>query len=1017
MRSKSIHMAVLTNHRVKLRHHRAFVSMAFLLVLGLFIIVATSPAAALNPIQLENEDQGTAEWIPTVGDPAHQLEGYASLTSVNAGQSISFFIDSKDTQFSLAIYRLGYYQGRGGRLMTSVETLEGRRQPLASADPVSGLVECRWSNPYILNVPSNWTSGYYVAKLTAASSGVQRLIPFIVRNDDRFSDLMVQSSVASAEAYNSWGGKSLYAFNSSDGAAAAKVSFNRPFDDSDGAGQVLTRELNLAAFLEKEGYDVVYSTDLDTHERPAQLLLHHGFVAAGPDAQWSDEMRHNVGLARARGISLAFLSARDGDWPVRFEPSAVNGAPDRTIASANIYSYSSQPDDDPVDGDIVIADATNWLFANTSLFNGSVLGGLLGIATGQSSNDASMSAGSIELAHSPYVMTDGATQFSNMTVSNAASGATIFTAGTDQWSFGLSDLSPRSPIPSRVNSAAQQITRNLLARFINGNGGGAQNAASLISSSSSPSSSGSTQTANPADTQLAMQVATKRATITGVDELRKPITTASTSKVKTAVAVAAFGAKCDSSSDDSAALQSAISASGNGILQLPEGNVTCVSNQPLQITAPIAIDLNGSTLRFSGAGGGACAQGSGGQLQIRQGGAGAVTIKNGSLTTSSTSAGCVINVGQAGVFTHPVMIDNVAISGAPGNTGTIGIYLNNTGEFSLTRSSLYFNLQQDVVGRNAVNVATIAGNTFGPLLNPANYQVDIQNPQSVLLQNNTHELGPNGVNFSGAGYGNQIQSIWAGDTAATGAWIHIGAGVSSTKISGFMAGANLAGSIGVQVDAGASTGEISGLTLQAFDTGLSLAGQGWSVGGNSVTGMSYGIRAMATNLRIYSNQIIDGTAGGFGISLEQPYEDAINNNYQIGGGAVSMRCAAPGLVIQEQLANIPPYCLAGNIVTAVDGRWISMGGGTIGNLGAPTAPAMSLSEGNAIGAIAPASGAFSTLKVSSSIQVGYPLIDPSGGRAAKLGRIGTAGPKGAAQNTWLEMKDSAGKSFWLPVWR
>jgi hypothetical protein len=821
----------------------------------------------------------------------------------------------------------------------------------------------------------------------------------------------------------------------------------------------------MAAFLEKEGYDVVYSTDLDTQERPAQLLLHRGFVAVGADEQRSDEMRHNVGLARDRGISLGFFSANDADWPVRFEPSAMSGAPDRTMVS--LSTRISQTDDEPVDGDIVIADASNWVFANTGLSNGYVLGGLLGFAIGQSHSEAPMLPGGVELAHSPYVMTDGATQFSNMTIANAASGATVFAAGTDQWSFGLSDVSPRSPSPSRVNSGAQQITRNLLARFINSNSNGAQAAAPLTITSSNSSGStqlvsgmvsdalqkaasvtatcwiasdanisgahaglanftrivgtnyltdciDSTQPMIPADTQLVMKVDTKGGTITGVNDLRKSTTASS---IKTAVAVAAYGAKCDSTSDDGNALQSAISASANGVLQLPQGNVTCVSSQSLQITAPITIDLNGSSLRFSAAGGGACAQGSGGEIQIRQGGVGGVTIKNGNVATSSTGTGCLINVGQAGVFTHPVAIDNVVISGAPGNAGTVGIYLNNTGEFSLTRSSLYYNLQQDLVGRNAINVATIAGNTFGPLLNTGNYQVDIQNPQSVLLQNNTHERGPNGVSFSGAGYGNQIESIWAGDTAAAGAWIHIGAGVSSTKISGFMAGANLAGSIGVRIDAGASTGEISGLTLQAFDTGLSLAGQGWSVDGNSVTGTSYAIRAKATNLRIYSNQIINGTAGGFGISLEQPYEDAINNNYQIGAGAVSLRCAAPGLVIQEQLANIPPYCLAGNIVTAVDGRWISMGGGTIGNLGAPTAPAMSLSEGNAIGAVAPASGAFSTLKVTSPMQVGYPLTEPSGGRAAKLGRIGASGPRGAAQNTWLEMKDSAGKSFWLPAWR
>ncbi len=1050
-------MLVLAKHRTKTRNHGAV--LASLLTLALASMVSSSNADALNRIQLENAHRGTDDWISTRIDAPHDLEGYASLSSVNVGQSVGFFVNSADPKYSITVYRLGYYQGHGGRLMAAPVTLDGIRQPIPKPDPVTGLIECQWTNPYILDVPPNWASGLYVAKLTAVPSGQQRLIPFVVRNDDHFSDLIFQSSFATAEAYNAWGGKSLYAFNSSDGIAATKVSFNRPFDDVDGAGQILIRELNMAAFLEKEGYDVVYSTDLDTHEHPAQLALHRGFLAVGHNECWSDQMRRNVAFARNRGVSLGFFSANDAYSSVRFEASALSGASDRTMASVN--ARGSQAIDEAIDADIVVTDASNWVFSDTGLAKGSILGGLLGYAAGETHGNASMPAGSIELAHTPYVQSDGVTRFSDMTVYSTSSGATVFTAGTVQWAFGLSEVSPRSPNPSRVNPAAQQITRNVLSRFIDG--APSSSVASITSSERTAwvasaisdalrgaavsatcwiamdaATSGAhagldnftriagtnyltdcvdqVQPTMPADSQLVMKVDTRGGTITGVNDLRKA--KAASANAGPAAALNAFGAKCDSSSDDAKALQAAINGAANGLLQLPEGNVTCVSSQPLLISRPITIDLNGSSLRFSGADGGTCAQGAGGQIQIRQGGAGPVTIKNGSITTTNPGTRCLINVGRAGLFTHPVSLDNLVISGAPGNAGTVGVYLNFTGEFSLTRSLLYYNLQQDVVGRNVVNVATVAGNTFGPLLNPANYQVDLQNPQSVLLQNNTHESGPNGVNLSGGGHGNQIESIWAGDTTEAGAWIHVGPGVSATKISGFMGGARIAGSVGVQIDAGASAGEVSGLTLQGFDTGLSLSGQGWSVHGNSIQGKSYSIRAMATNLRIFSNQIINGTAGGIGLSLEQPFEDAINNNYQIGGGAISLGCAAPALVIQEQVDNIPPGCTAGgNIVTAVDGRWISMGGGTIGNLGAPTAASMALSEGHAIGAIAPASGAFTALKANTSMQVGYPLKAPGGGRAAKLGRIGGTGPARASQDSWLEIKDSAGQSFWVPTWR
>ena len=183
---------------------------AVLLALLLAVASSTSRAEATNPIQVENQNDGTTDWIPTVVGSPHDIEGYASLTSVDAGQSISFFVSSTEPQFSLAIYRLGYYQGRGGRQMTAPVTLDGIRQPIPSPEPSSGFLECEWSQPYVFEVPSHWISGLYVAKLTAASSGNQRLIPFVVRNDGRYSDLMFQSSIASAEAYNAWGGKSLY---------------------------------------------------------------------------------------------------------------------------------------------------------------------------------------------------------------------------------------------------------------------------------------------------------------------------------------------------------------------------------------------------------------------------------------------------------------------------------------------------------------------------------------------------------------------------------------------------------------------------------------------------------------------------------------------------------------------------------------------------------------------------------------------------------------------------------------
>jgi hypothetical protein len=179
----------------------------------------------------------------------------------------------------------------------------------AVSDSITGLIECAWRDPYQLATRDQsgpWPSGVYLARLTTIESpaGLQTFIVFVVRDDARPSALLFQSSVTTFAAYNNWGGKSLYAFNSG-GAPARKVSFDRPYALNpygvrlDGAGDFLRRwEYNAVRFLEREGYDVSYSTDVDTHQRPvvdaAVPLGHRVFLSVGHDEYWSAAMRSHV---------------------------------------------------------------------------------------------------------------------------------------------------------------------------------------------------------------------------------------------------------------------------------------------------------------------------------------------------------------------------------------------------------------------------------------------------------------------------------------------------------------------------------------------------------------------------------------------------------------------------------------------------------------------------------------------------------------------------------------------------
>ena len=469
----------------------------WLLVCLLLSSILSVDARAANTIQVENAKQGTTAWQLNNYASNHEIEGYASSTSVNRGGQIELFVNTIDRNFTVEIYRTGWYGGTGGRLIAPAVQLAGTAQPSCpTVDSTTGLIECNWTNPYVLQIPNDtsdptdWCSGVYLAKLVSAS-GYQSYVVFVVRDDARPSSYLFQSSVNTYQAYNNWGGRSLYSSNSD--FQARKVSYNRPYASSQGTGQYLdSYEYPMVRFLEREGYDVTYASDVDVHENSNLLLSHSADLIVGHGEYWSWEMRSNVIAARDQGISLGIFAANTCFWQMRFEPSGPTGAADRTMVAYKQYALSEDPDyingdtskyylvttnwranpvnlpedafigvmfgSDVSTGDIVVNDASNWVFNNTGLQNGSHLPNLLGDEV--DSLNADTPPGTVLLSHSPYQL-NGSTLYSDMTVYTAASGATVFAAGTIIWSWGLDGYNGGT-----VSAAAQQMmTRNLLARF------------------------------------------------------------------------------------------------------------------------------------------------------------------------------------------------------------------------------------------------------------------------------------------------------------------------------------------------------------------------------------------------------------------------------------------------------------------------------------------------------------------------------------------------------------------------
>ena len=315
----------------------------FTLLLALFAYTLSYTQVILtgNPIVAENALPGSpmSEWtVPNFRD--NRIAGFGTKMSLNAGETIRFKIDVQGGAFfSLKIYRIGYYNGDGARLIHNMGTMAGTDQPEPMYDEATGMIDCsNWSISASWTVPGSAVSGMYIAKIERVGGGSNHIV-FIVRNDSRNSDLYMMLPDATWQAYNAYGGSSLYdgTVPGVESGHASKVSYNRPFfpynvlfnTDGRGADWYMNAEYPMIRWLERNGYDVTYTSCNDVARHGSKLLNHKVFISVGHDEYWSKSMWDNVVAARNAGVHLAFFSGNEVYWKTRWENTA--GSEDRTL--------------------------------------------------------------------------------------------------------------------------------------------------------------------------------------------------------------------------------------------------------------------------------------------------------------------------------------------------------------------------------------------------------------------------------------------------------------------------------------------------------------------------------------------------------------------------------------------------------------------------------------------------------------------------------------------------------------
>jgi hypothetical protein len=520
------------------RSHRAL--LAVLLVLSSFVPTLPTPQAGAqsvcsappNPVVAENCLPGSppSEW-DLIGVDSSAIAGFATEISVNRGQTVRFKITTTANAYRIDVYRLGYYGGNGARKVATIpnSATQKQRQPACRSDAPTGLIDCgNWAQSASWAVPASAASGVYLARLVreGGTAGGNH-ISFVVRDDASRSDLLYQTSDTTWVAYNNYGGNSLYV--GSPAGRAYKVSYNRPFVSRFGAGwgfpltNFFDGEYPMVRWLEANGYDVSYTTGVESDRRGDLIRNHKTFLSVGHDEYWSGQQRANVEAAREAGVHLAFFAGNEVFWKTRWENSIDgSGTPYRTLVSyketlagaridpTGIWTgtwrdprfsppadggrpenrltgtaFMVQEFDDLPGASIQVPAADGqlrfWRNTNVAAAGATLSPGTLGFEWNEDLENGFRPPGLMRLSSttlnvssklldygSSYgagTATHALTLYRHRTKNGApsSSGALVFSAATIQWSWGLDAVHDRSNPGSPADQRVRQATVNLLA--------------------------------------------------------------------------------------------------------------------------------------------------------------------------------------------------------------------------------------------------------------------------------------------------------------------------------------------------------------------------------------------------------------------------------------------------------------------------------------------------------------------------------------------------------------------------
>ncbi len=274
------------------------------------------------PVPAE-ETRGSDAWRIARPSVDHQIEAFTTRTSGLSGLRVGLKISTTEGGYEVSAYRIGSYDGGTGAFVWESGFRRGDLQRSPVLDPVATrTVVAPWHRSLTVDT-AGWRPGFYVFRLRT-NTGWETQVPYVVRSETAAGTVALVAPVTTWQAYNAWGGYSLYEGPDGDRRSYA-VSFDRPYNGATGANDY--RSAAIPAIIRAE------------ETRRAAVLLHQrrprdaralrgalGYVSMGHDEYWTPEMRAEVARARDRGTNLAFFGANTMYWRIRLEDRGTGPA-------------------------------------------------------------------------------------------------------------------------------------------------------------------------------------------------------------------------------------------------------------------------------------------------------------------------------------------------------------------------------------------------------------------------------------------------------------------------------------------------------------------------------------------------------------------------------------------------------------------------------------------------------------------------------------------------------------------